>query len=99
MSSSASVESERRLRTDRLGFRLDADTKALIERAAELEHRKVSDFCVKALTDAASRPLPSTTLILSEIDRSAFFDALVNPPEPDERLLRALAQHARRIGR
>lgn len=100
MPSSASVESERRLRTDRLGFRLDADTKALIERAAELEHRKVSDFCVKALTDAARQTIAQhETLILSEIDRSAFFDALVNPPEPDERLLRALAQHARRIGR
>jgi uncharacterized protein (DUF1778 family) len=38
-------------------------------------------------------------LALSERDREAFFDALTHPPEPSERLRRALAEHKVRIAR
>lgn len=34
---------------ERLGFRLDEQTKDLIERAARLESRKLTDFCVAVL--------------------------------------------------
>lgn len=37
-------------------------------------------------------------LHLSERDRAAFFEALIYPPEPNERLLRAFAEHDRRVG-
>jgi uncharacterized protein (DUF1778 family) len=37
-------ECERRRWDERLGFRVDETTKALIERAAHLERRKISDF-------------------------------------------------------
>jgi len=88
------------VRAGRLGFRLDEQTKELIERAAHLERRKLTDFCVTALTDAARRTIAEhETLSLSERDRQAFFDALINPPEPSERLVRALAAHKRRIAR
>jgi uncharacterized protein (DUF1778 family) len=87
-------------RAERLGFRLDQQTKELIERAAHLERRKVTDFCVAALADAARRTITEREiLILSERDRQAFFDALINPPKPSERLVRALAEHKRRIAR
>jgi uncharacterized protein (DUF1778 family) len=85
-------------RAERLGFRLDQETKDLIERAAYLSRRKVSDFCVTALTDTARRTIAEhERLVLSERDRKAFFEALVNPPKPSERLVRALAEHKRRI--
>jgi uncharacterized protein (DUF1778 family) len=96
------AKSERELpaRAERLGFRLDEQTKELIERAARLEHRKLTDFCVTALADAARRTIAEhDTLVLSERDRQAFFDALINPPKPSERLARALAEHKRRIAR
>ena len=58
-------------------------TKALIERAAQLERRKLTDFCMTALTDAARRTIAEhETLVLSDRDRAVFFDALVNPPAP-----------------
>jgi uncharacterized protein (DUF1778 family) len=83
---------------ERLGFRLDEETKNLIERAAYLSRRKVSDFCVTALADTARRTIAEhETLVLSDRDRKAFFAALINPPEPSERLLRALAEHKRRV--
>jgi uncharacterized protein (DUF1778 family) len=81
-----------------LGFRVDETTKALIERAAHLEHRKVTDFCMTALADAARRTIADhETLVLTDRDRSVFFDALIDPPAPNERLLRALAEHRRRV--
>ena len=85
-------------RVERLGFRIDEETKDLIERAAHLSRRKVSDFCVTALADTARRTIAEhETLVLSDRDRKAFFDALIHPPEPSERLKRALAEHKRRV--
>lgn len=89
---------EGQLRDERLGFRVDGQTKALIERAAELERRKLTDFCMTALADAARRTIAEhETLVLSDRDRAVFFDALVKPPAPNERLQRAFAEHKRRI--
>lgn len=86
-------------RAERLGFRVDEETKDLIERAAYLSRRKVSDFCVTALADTARRTIAEhETLVLSERDRKAFFDALIDPPEASERLERALAEHKTRVG-
>jgi uncharacterized protein (DUF1778 family) len=99
MTRKSAVRKERVSRDDRLGFRLDEQTKALIERAAQLERRKLTEFCVTALTDAARRVIAEhETLTLTERDREVFFEALVNPPEPSERLVRALVDHKRRTG-
>jgi uncharacterized protein (DUF1778 family) len=90
----------RRLREERLGFRVDEPTKALIERAAQLERRKVTDFCMTALTEAARRTIAEhETIVLSDRDRAVFFDMLVNPPALSERLERAIAEHQRRVVR
>ena len=92
------IERETPNRVERLGFRLDEETKGLIERAAHLSRRKVSDFCVTALTDTARRTIAEhETLALSNRDRAAFFNALINPPAPNERLVRAFAEHKRRV--
>ena len=88
------------LRQERLGFRVDQPTKALIQRAAELERRKLTDYCMSALTNAAQRTIAEhETIVLSERDRAVFFDTLVNPPTPSERLKRAYAEHKRRVAR
>jgi uncharacterized protein (DUF1778 family) len=87
------------LREERLGFRLDGRTKALIERAARLEGRKLTDFCLSALTVAARSTIAAhETLALSEADRAAFGEALVAPPEPSDRLQRAFETRWRRLG-
>ncbi|HIJ62405.1 MAG TPA: DUF1778 domain-containing protein [Rhodospirillaceae bacterium] len=92
------AKTDRGLREERLGFRVDGPTKALIERAAQLERRKLTDFCLTALTDAARQTISQhETLVLSERDRAVFFDLLVNPPASSERLQRAFAEHKRRV--
>jgi uncharacterized protein (DUF1778 family) len=99
MASKTTARKERVTRDDRLGFRLDEQTKGLIERAAQLERRKVSDYCLTAIADAARRTIAEhETLNLSERDRAAFFEAMIHPPEPNERLTRAFAEHSRRVG-
>jgi len=85
-------------RIERLGFRLDKETKDMVERAAYLTRRKVSDFCVSALMDVARQTIAEhETLVLSDSDREAFFEALINPPEPSERLKQAILEHERRV--
>ncbi|MEO9130049.1 MAG: DUF1778 domain-containing protein [Sphingomonas sp.] len=100
MTRKARAPNDRIVREDRLGFRLDEQTKALIERAAQLERRKVSDYCLTTLADAARQTISRhETLLLSARDRGVFFDALINPPEPAAKLVRAFADHARRVAR
>ena len=92
-------EPKRRIkREDRLGFRIDDQTKALIERAAQLERRKVSDFCVKALIEAARETVSRYDMLhLTEAEREVFFDVLTNPQKPNARLERAVAEARRRV--
>ena len=96
----AKADREPPSRAERLGFRLDEATKELIERAARLERRKLTDFCVTALADAARRTIAAhETLALSARDREVFFAALIKPPKPSARLVRALTAHKRRVAR
>jgi len=97
--SSALANSEKgRARGARLGFRVDAQTKKLVERAAALERRSLTDFCLTALTEATRATISRhESLALSERDRQAFFDALVQPPKPHFRLRRAFRKARERI--
>ncbi len=87
-----------RLRSSRLGFRVDAQTKKMVERAAALESRSVTDFCLAVLTQATQETIARhETILLSERDREVFFDTLMNPPKPNERLLRAFRSAQERV--
>lgn len=73
-----------------LGFRVDAQTKKLVERAAALERGSSSDFCLTALIQAAHATIARhETLVFSDRDREVFFDAVIHPPKPNARLKRA----------
>lgn len=97
-SRSETDSSKGRARAARLGFRLDSGTKKLVERAARLERRNMTDFCLTALTDAARRTIAQhESLVLSPRDREAFFDSLIAPPKPSSRLKRAFKAERRRV--
>jgi len=96
--SAARDRERRRLRGARLGFRVDAQTKRLVERAAALERRSLTDFCLAALTQATRDAISRhETLAFSDRDREAFFDALIHPPKPNARLRRAFRAAQRTI--
>lgn len=93
----ATAES-RRARSSRLGFRVDAQTKKLVERAAALERRSLTDFCLTVLTEATQATISRhETLLLAERDRQVFFDALIHPSKPNSRLRRAFRSAKERI--
>jgi uncharacterized protein (DUF1778 family) len=51
------VRKERRAREARLGFRVDDRIKEMVERAAGLERRSLTDFCLTALSEAARQTI------------------------------------------
>ena len=89
---------KRRIRGARLGFRVDAQTKKLVERAAALERRSLTDFCLTVLTQATQATITRhESIVLSARDREVFFDALVHSPKPNARLRRAFRSAQARI--
>lgn len=76
-----------RTRGERLEARITADQKALIQRAAELEGRSVTDYVVSSVQDSAKRTVEAhDVIVLSAAESRAFVDALLHPPPVSERL-------------
>ncbi|NJK52119.1 MAG: DUF1778 domain-containing protein, partial [Leptolyngbyaceae cyanobacterium SU_3_3] len=64
----------------RLEARISQETKALVQKAADLEGRTLTDFVVATVQAAAYRVIEHhQTLKLSLEDSEAFVDAIVNP--------------------
>jgi uncharacterized protein (DUF1778 family) len=96
-SSSANAE-KGRIRSSRLGFRVDAETKKLVQRAAALERRSLTDFCLTALAQATQAVITRhEAFALCERDREVYFDALVRSPKPNARLKQAFRSAQARI--
>ncbi len=76
--------------TAHMGFRMTRNTKSLIERAAQIEGRSVTDFCLAAVSEAARKSIEREEILtLSERDRKVFFHALLHPAKLSPRLKRA----------
>jgi len=87
------------IKRDRMHLRLDAKTKRKLERAAAYEETTVSDFVLVNAVAAAERVIEShESITLSAQDWDAFYDALVNPPEPNETLRNAARRYRERVG-
>jgi uncharacterized protein (DUF1778 family) len=88
------------IRDARLEARVSRETKALWERAAAVQGRKVTEFVVNSAVEAAHRVLRESELAdLTRRDKIAFVEALLNPPSPNARLRNAAARHAQVFGR
>lgn len=82
---------------ERVQLRLDTGSKKKLERAAAFSGKTVTDFVLSNALDAADRVLAEHEVItLSDEDWDVFFDALVNPPEPNENLKRAFQRYRER---
>ncbi len=76
-----------RVRAQRLEARVTAEQKTLIERAAALQGRTVTDFVLTSVQDAARRAIEEhRQLELSVRDSEAFVEALLNPEPVNDRL-------------
>jgi uncharacterized protein (DUF1778 family) len=80
-------------RAYRFDARLNEEQKVLIQRAADLEGRTMTDFVLHSAQAAAERTIQERAmLILSARETEAFVDAILNPPAPGP-VLRAAARH------
>jgi uncharacterized protein (DUF1778 family) len=86
-------------RPQRLEARLSADAKAIIQRAADIRGRSVSDFVVSSALEAAEETIREHDIIvLSARDSIAFAEALLEPKGPNEALREAFRLHQEMFG-
>ena len=88
-----------RRRAERLEARVTADQKALIEHAAALEGRSITDFVLASVQDAAKRAIADHEIIrLSVRDTRAFVEALLDPREPSDRMRERVVTYSTLMG-
>lgn len=88
-----------RTRAQRLETRVTADQKTLIERAAALQGRTVTDFVLTSVQEAARRAIEEHhQLELSVRDSEAFVDAMLNPKPVNDRLRDTVRRYRKATG-
>jgi uncharacterized protein (DUF1778 family) len=86
-------------RTARVEARISPEALAVVKRAAEIQGRSVSDFIVEAAQQAAHRTIEETTIIRVAVeDQRRIMEAILNPPEPNEALRRAMQRRRELFG-
>lgn len=99
MPNAASRPASRRTRAERLETRVTAEQKSLIERAAALQGRTLTDFVLTSVQDAARRAIEEhQQLALSVRDSEAFVDALLNPQPVNDRLRDTVRRYREQAG-
>ena len=82
-----------RTRRYRFDARLNGHQTTLIQRAAELEGRSMTDFVLQSAQAAAEKTLRERAiLVLTDGETEAFVDAVAHPAAPGK-VLRAAAGH------
>src|SRR5271155_6149178 len=77
----------------RFDARLNEEQKILIQKAADLEGRTMTDFVLHSAEAAAGRTIEERAmLILSARETESFVDAILHPAQPGQ-VLRATARH------
>ena len=95
----ASQDTPDTTRDARLEVRVSAAQKSLLQHAAALSGRTLSEFVVTSAQDAARQVIAEHESIrLSLEELLAFVQALLQPPEPKARLKRAAKAYFRRGG-
>ena len=86
----------RRPKSFRFDARLSEDQKILIQKAADLEGRTMTDFVLRSAEAAAEKTLEDRSmLVLTARETEAFVDAILNPPEPNAALRDAFREYRR----
>ena len=86
-------------KTARLEARLTDEQKALLQHAADLTGRSLTEFVVSSAQEVAARTVREhEVLTLSGLDRQVFIDALLKPISPSKRLRQAARRYKRVSG-
>ena len=99
MARATSKSTTKRTRTERLEARVTAEQKSLIERAAALQGRSVTEFVLTSVQDAARRAIEEhSRLALTVRDSKAFVDTMLNPQPVNGRLRNTVRRYRERAG-
>lgn len=83
-------KTDREIKRERIELRVGASAKQLIQRAMAVTGLTAGDLAY----EGARRVLDEhERMVLTGADREAFFEAVMNPPEPPEKLVAALRRH------
>ena len=86
MSKELITDSTKIRKNARLEARVTEEQKQLMERAAFLRGQNLTEFMVAVLTETSMQIIKDCELLqLTDRDRQAFVDALLNPPPPSDR--------------
>ena len=84
---------------ERIEVRVTRDQKLLIERAARLRGTSLTDFVIASMQQAATATIHDyQTLALHDEASEVFAKALLNPPSPNMKALKAAQRYKERIG-
>lgn len=96
--SQAGQRSARGLKQERLAVRIKPEQKELLQRAADIEGRSLSDLVLEGAQRRAEEVIREHNLVrLSLRDTEAFFDTLINPPAPSSRLRAAAERYKHEV--
>jgi uncharacterized protein (DUF1778 family) len=91
--------SSRRVRNERLEARITAEQKKLIEHAAALQGRTVTDFVLASVQEAARQAIEQhQRLDLSLRDSQIFVEAFINPKPVNDRLRETVRRYRQATG-
>jgi uncharacterized protein (DUF1778 family) len=86
-------------KTYRFDARLNEEQKYLIQRAADLEGRSMTDFVVHSAQEAAERAIERRQMImLTSRETEAFVDAILNPRGPGPVMRKAVREYRQKMG-
>jgi uncharacterized protein (DUF1778 family) len=93
------LDTEVKTRAARLEARVTPAQKALLQQAATLSGRTLSEFVVASAQEAAARVIQEhETIRLSRAQQVAFVNALLKPRAPTARLRKAVAKYRQQTG-
>jgi uncharacterized protein (DUF1778 family) len=90
----ATTTLKRSPKRERLEARITREQKVLFQQAAAMRGQSLTEFIVSSAEDAAAETIERQKVIVSARDYAMIMEALLNPPEPNENLKRAMERAA-----
>ena len=85
---------------DRIYARLNSKLKQHIQHAADIKGLDLTSYVVSTLVADANKTIQEHEVMeLSQRDREAFANAILNPPPPNEHLLAAAKRYKKRMAK
>ena len=85
----------------RFDARLTEEQKGLFEEAAKIKgYSSLSNFVIQVCQEASVEIINRhNAILISEKDKSIFFDALANPPKPNKALVQAAKLYKKQVSK